>query len=322
MKKNTFLFVAIILFLFGCSHKETQNQEEEETPVFHNVKMDVEDLTHSFENPETKQKFKIVDAYKLYNSYIEKAEQNPKELTRIYKEEILDPVYNSCFRDAEHIHLFNEFLYQPPSNFTELKNVVGMMNTNFSIEVVEEALTQSSNLLTSEIETNVCIFPTTVLTGSPMINAGAGKIIVFYNKNYTDDVLQAGLAHEYHHSVWTERHIKEQPSFTVLDNLVFEGKAVMFEKTVFPNVNFTRVDPRYIKTYWDKIEPDLGKYDINRSLEILVGGKELPQLYGYSEGYKMVKSYLELNPNMTPDEWTGINTKEIFEKGNYIDNFQ
>ncbi len=40
--------------------------------------------------------------------------------------------------------------------------------------------------------------------------------------------------------------------------------------------------------------------------EIILGGNGLPNRYGYSEGYKMVKSYLDLHPNVTPEEWTAL----------------
>ncbi|MBP3039292.1 hypothetical protein J9303_07265 [Bacillaceae bacterium Marseille-Q3522] len=50
--------------------------------------------------------------------------------------------------------------------------------------------------------------------------------------------------------------------------------------------------------------------------------EQQPYLYGYSEGYKMVKAYLELNPNVTPEEWTEMSAKEIFDKGNYAGKYK
>lgn len=82
--------------------------------------------------------------------------------------------------------------------------------------------------------------------------------------------------------------------------------------------NFTRKT----KELWSKVEPDLNKYDLNRTSEILHGGKGLPKGYGYIEGYKMVKSYLDLHPNVTPEEWTALSSKEIFEKGDYLEHYK
>ncbi len=56
--------------------------------------------------------------------------------------------------------------------------------------------------------------------------------------------------------------------------------------------------------------------------EIILVGNGLPNRYGYSEGYKMVKSYLDLHPYVTPKEWTALSAKEIFEKGNYLENYK
>ncbi|MGE6515958.1 DUF2268 domain-containing putative Zn-dependent protease [Lysinibacillus sphaericus] len=69
-------------------------------------------------------------------------------------------------------------------------------------------------------------------------------------------------------------------------------------------------------------EPDLNKYDLNRTLEILHGGKGLPKAYGYSEGYKMIKSYLDLNPDNTPEYWTALSSQDIIEKGKYFEHYK
>ncbi|MFL0506779.1 DUF2268 domain-containing putative Zn-dependent protease [Ureibacillus sp. 179-F W5.1 NHS] len=155
----------------------------------------------------------------------------------------------------------------------------------------------------------------------PMLTVGAGKIIIPYNGYYSDNFLKVGVAHEYHHSIFAEKYLSNF-SGTVLDNLIFEGKAVMFEKTVYPNLENTPVDLAYDKELWSKIEPDLNKKDFDRALEIIVGGKDLPPSYGYSEGYKMIKSYLDLYPNLTPEQWTALSPQEIIEKGNYFDNYK
>ncbi|MGE7674386.1 DUF2268 domain-containing putative Zn-dependent protease [Lysinibacillus sp. NPDC094403] len=63
------------------------------------------------------------------------------------------------------------------------------------------------------------------------------------------------------------------------------------------------------------------KHRNSRTYEIIMGGNGLPSLYGYGVGYKLVKSYLDLNPTLTPEEWTALSSKEFFEKGNYLENY-
>ena len=108
---------------------------------------------------------------------------------------------------------------------------------------------------------------------------------------------------------------------TVLDNLIFEGKAVMFEKMVYPTLESTPVDPTYDKNFWAEIEKDLDTINSTRSLEILRGGNELPFLYGYSEGYKMIESYLANAPSTSIEKWTSLSTQEIIDKGNYFSHY-
>jgi uncharacterized protein YjaZ len=156
-----------------------------------------------------------------------------------------------------------------------------------------------------------------------MITAGSGKIIVFIDE--LDNYYKSGLAHEYHHSVWTEKHFNEDDYLTILDSLIMEGQAVMFETLVYPDSNSTDfvVDDSFNKEYWKSIESYLESSTSGYSIEILMGGsKGLPDYYGYSEGYKMVRSYLNMYPDMTVEEWTSKKAKEIFEEGNYIANYE
>lgn len=299
------------LMLASC----TQTEKVENKP-------DIESIVGSFEHPETKQKFKIVNAYELYQNYTDRVESNPNHSqVEIYKEEVIDPVYSDCIGNGEYFYMADQFLNVTPDDLMKNQLLSEKIDREETENTIKEALFKSSNLLRSEKETTVCVLPATDVNQSG-VTLGAGKIILLYNEYYTDEVIRSLIAHEYHHSVWTEKYQSKNGDFTVLDNLIFEGKAVKFEQEVYPELDLTIVDLTYNKFYWSKIEEDLDKSDLNRSLEITMGGNGLPYSYGYSEGYKMVKSYLDLNPNLTPEEWLTISSKEIFEKGNYLENYQ
>ena len=292
------------------SHKKDQN-------------IDYEDITYTFEDPKTKQMFKIVHANQLFERYIEKTKKDPSNATlELYQEEVIQPVYKDCFEDGEFVYMAEELLNSAPDSLAELELINEKLETRKTEvnELIQESLLKSAALLASPKDTKVCVFPSS-RANMPMLTVGAGKIIIPYTGYYKDDTIKVGVAHEYHHSVWTQKYLSNH-SGSVLDNLVFEGRAVMFEKTVYPNLESTPVDLDYDKELWSKIEPDLYKQDLNRSLEIIIGGKDLPPLYGYSEGYKMIKSYLELNPDQTPEEWTALTSQDIFEKGKYLENYK
>ena len=149
------------------------------------------------------------------------------------------------------------------------------------IKNIKESLTESAKYLQGNKKTTIC-----VLLSKDSINnndilgltVGSGKILLYTHLFDSDTSIQSTIAHEYHHSVWTDKYLETSPSDTVLDNIVFEGKARMFEEKVVGNI---AVDMSYDKERWLTIEEDLFKEDFERSLEILEGnGIELPILYG------------------------------------------
>ena len=88
-----------------------------------------------------------------------------------------------------------------------------------------------------------------------MVAIGSGKITVLYNKYYNDEYIRYTIPHEYHHSVLTENRPRTEG--TVLDHMVFEGKAVMFEKLVNPEMDLRKIDFNSKDFYWSKIVGDL-----------------------------------------------------------------
>ncbi|WP_107934313.1 DUF2268 domain-containing putative Zn-dependent protease [Ureibacillus chungkukjangi] len=307
--------VFLLLFtLTACTQAEKSKEE---------LNTDDIEIMYTFENPQTKQKFKIIHANQLFERYIEETKGDPSNGTlEKYKEEVIQPIYKDCFKNAEYLYMAEDLLGDVPNRLTELEIISENLETR-KIEInelIQESLLKSAELLPSQEEVAVCVLPST--HDVHMITVGAGKIIIPYNGYFSDDFIKVGVAHEYHHSFWTQKYLNNHFG-TVLDNLIFEGKAVMFEKTVYPELeSSTSVDLTYNKELWSKVEPDLNKQDLNRSLEIIIGGKDLPDLYGYSEGYKMVKSYLDLYPTLTPEEWTALTAQDIFEKGKYIEHYQ
>lgn len=309
-----FFLLLILLMLTSCTQTEENEKEKN---------MEDSDMIFTFENPQTQQKFKIVHATPLVKQYIEKVKENPKNSNvELYKEVVIEPVYKECFEDGEFLYMAENLLNSVPDNLIELETTSkNLENRKVVINgLIQHALLKSTKLLPSQSDVAVCVLPSNN-ENKAILTVGAGKILIPYNDYFEDDFIKTSIAYEYHHSVWAEKYL-DNNSTSVLDNLIFEGKAVMFEKAVFPNLHYRSVDLTYNKELWSKIEPDLNKKDLNRSIEILFGGNDLPLLYGYNEGYKMIKSYLDLHHNQTPEDWTALSTQEIIEKGKYFDNYK
>ncbi|MEB2299410.1 DUF2268 domain-containing putative Zn-dependent protease [Lysinibacillus xylanilyticus] len=317
-----FILIITCLALTACTQTEKGEDQQHEKEQ----KTDDKEMVFSFEHPQTKQKFKIIHVNQLFYPYIEKVKGNPNlspsEILELYNREIIQPIYKDCFENGEYFHMAETLLNTAPTRLTDLQVISEKMdNRKTEInQIIQESLLKSADLLPSQSDVAVCVFPYSINNMLPF-TAGAGKIILPYPSEM-DSSIKLTVAHEYHHSVWAEKYFSKNEWSSVLDNIVFEGKAVMFGKSVYPDYGYTSTVLTYDKELWSKVEPDLNKYDSNRTSEILYGGKGLPSSYGYSEGYKMIKSYLDLNPNKTPEEWTALSAKEIFEKGNYLENYK
>ncbi|MEK5330364.1 DUF2268 domain-containing putative Zn-dependent protease [Lysinibacillus sp. FSL W8-0992] len=318
---NLFILCLLLLILTSCIQTEKgRNIPEKEQ------KIDYKEMVFAFEHPQTKQKYKIIHVNQLFSPYIEKVKDNPNlstlETLELYNKEIIQPIYKDCFENGEYFHMAETILNTAPTGLTDLQVISDKMDTR-KIEInqiIQESLLKSADLLPSQSDVAVCVFPYSKNYMDPF-TVGAGKIILPY-PNEMDDSIKLTVAHEYHHSVWAEKYFRKDDWASILDNVVFEGKAEMFKRSVYPDYGYTAATLTYDKKLWSKVEPDLNKYDFNRTLEILYGGKGLPYAYGYSEGYKMVKSYLDLNPDKTPEDWTALSAQEIFEKGKYLEHYK
>jgi len=112
------VFVLIIscLTLTSCTQTEKSKNKLSDS----HKKQDIESIVTSFEHPETKQKYKIVNAYKLYNNYEEKVESNPKHSQlEIYNEEVIKPIYSDCFENGEFLHMADLVLNVDPNSLSE-----------------------------------------------------------------------------------------------------------------------------------------------------------------------------------------------------------
>jgi hypothetical protein len=310
MRFTSFLFFLIMaVALAGCNKGGAAVDAEEMEAGF----------DYSFEN--NGQEFEIVHVYQLFDPYFEEAKGlKGEEAAAVYTSSIVDEVADKCYRGGEFEHK-TDYLNNPPKNRIAVQDNLKRMDTGDINKAIKDALIKSSNELPAEGPTTVCVFPTDNNAPAQMITAGAGQIVVLYDRNFTSNILKAGVAHEYHHSVWAEKHYAGE-SFTVLDDLVFEGKATMFQKLIYPNIELTAVDESFNSNHWSKVQGDLAAEDMKKSQEILNGGKNgLPKFYGYSEGYKMVKSYVDANEGISVEDWTAVPASEIFEDGNYEANY-
>lgn len=275
-------------------------------------------------NPETNQSFTLINAFNLFEQYLEEVMDESYSDTRkkdIYKELIIDPIYGDCFNEVEFSMDF--LINNPPNKYDEKKllELVQQTNQDDIHDQITVALTESSTILPTDKETTVCILPNVDSNMTTGYSQGSNKLTLLYDESRKDSIKNI-IAHEYHHSVWTERYYDEQKEMTLLDNLVFEGKAIMFEKMLYPENMDIPIYPNFNLSMWEAIENELFETDGDRIVQVMQGYQPFPANYGYSEGYKMVDSFLGKHPDLTPEEWLGIEAQVVFEEGGYLSNYE
>lgn len=326
------VLLSLSMLLLICTLSACEQTEQSQTKIIKENEQSLEnrttvkeqkDISYSFKNPKTGQEFTILHLYMLYENFFETVKDYPDESPyELFEQKVIEPVYDACIKDAEY-YKYSVYEWTPEESvFTNIQKQIESMDKDHFNRLFEESLIKSSDLLPSDKRTTVCVFPQT--KGFPAMGTiGSGKILVSYNEGLSDDFLQFGIAHEYHHSVWFEKHYTgDYLLLTNLDGILMEGQAMMFETLLYPDSNSTdyTVDESFNKEHWNVMESFL---DSSYKVEFLIGGfYDLPKLYGYSEGYKMIRSYLNLHPNMAVEEWTSKSSKEIFEEGNYTANYE
>lgn len=312
--KKLLLPVLLLLILSACE-QSVQSEEPEET----------DGLFYSFENPETGQEFTIVHAYQNYENFFDTVEEKPDQtLFRSFKQEVIEPVHDACFVDNKRQQADTAALDWAPeeSEFDSLRESIANINADHLNKAFEESLVKASDILPSDHQTTVCIFPYGEYAPSTMAEYGNGKIFVFHIR--PDSYYKSGMAHEYHHSVWDQKHGGQKDFLTGLDHLILEGEAMMFETVVYPDHNstFYHVDEKFNQEYWHQIQPVFESVSGGDIMHMIQGGNGLPVAYGYSEGYKIIRSYLDKNPGLSVEEWTSVGPEEIFEGSGYAANYE
>ena len=143
------------------------------------------------------------------------------------------------------------------------------------------------------------------------VSAGTGYFTYFYTNNapLKKDYISSAIAHEYTHSV--DSHQLN----TVLDYLLIEGKAVYVQKELYPaGVS--------VKIYEDQEElwESIGLLDKLDSEKIaILNGKNgvFPVGFVYSEGYKIINSLMEEEPDLKLKDLINMDSQLILKRSEY-----
>lgn len=282
----------------------------------------------SINHSNKEQKFKIISAYKLIPNYINEVEkqkiEDEADYIKLFQNEVLSPVWNDCFENGEYIGILDYYLKHPKKDIEKLQKLSEDMSKKNLEKEIKSALENSAKLLNGP-NTNVCILPSiSYQDPAKAVNVGKGKITVLYKELSFESNLDfvSTIAHEYHHSVWTDRHYNSAKNETTLiDVIMFEGKAETFKKMVYPETEVPKIEKDKEEYYWKQIKDSLNSTDPTIIKNVMIGGGgPYPFLYGYGLGYRILDKLLD-NQEMTVEQWTEMKPEEIIKQSNFENSF-
>lgn len=275
------------------------------------------------------QSFTIVPVYEDMLAYINAArEVDDPDLEKLLETYVLDPNWEPCAGE-EYLPPPGSIFDEPIQDLGALEEKIHLLQESNVESMVRSALHKSARKLTGP-DTTVCIiaadpnnwFIRERMNGVNGWTFGAGKIILQVNPVPGWEAwVPYIIAHEYHHSAWTDRFYLTDDREDLIDNLIFEGKADSFAHIIYPDTDVPWVSALTAeeeRLQWEKILSQGETTDSMVKTRFMVGGDEdTPTWTGYTIGYHIVQSYLDSHPEVDIDTWTALPPQELVQESGY-----
>jgi uncharacterized protein YjaZ len=273
------------------------------------------------------QEFEILTAYGLIENYL-KDQNSFADYSRASNRLLFEPVEKEILPGAEASFMFNSIKipYEPTDN---LRTQIELLRTGNITGLLEKALHSITESLPGP-GTKIIILPVSSFM-KPLLNKynlpgygvtiGSGKIIIAIDPTAQDwkGFLTYAVAHEYHHSTWISRNWVSS-DFSLLEYLVFEGRADAFAKSINNSVEIpaemylTKIQEVHV---WNLIKPGLLLKGHERINNVMIGKDDIPFGSGYAIGYHIVRSFRQKNPSCSDFEMIDMNPVKLLESSGY-----
>jgi uncharacterized protein YjaZ len=275
------------------------------------------------------QSFTIVPVYEDMLAYINAAREiDDPDFIKLLETYVLAPNWESCAGE-EYLPPPGSIFDEPIQDLDALEEKIHLLQESNLESMVWSALQNSARILEGP-DTTVCIiaadpnnwFIREKMNGVNGWTFGAGKIILQVNPvPGWQTWIPYIIAHEYHHSVWTDRYFPTDDRESLIDNLIFEGKADSFAHIVYPNIDVPWVSALTAeeeRLQWEKIRGQGETTDSMVKTRFMVGGdEETPTWTGYTIGFHIVQSYLQSHPQVDIETWTALPPQDLVQESSY-----
>jgi uncharacterized protein YjaZ len=270
----------------------------------------------------------VVAVYEGVAKYLNALEQSPTaNREALWKSNVVTPYWKPCAEGGEYIAYAPSFSL-PPSDIKSLRATVAALRAS-AVEATVRAAIEKSAALLPTTSTTVCLFAADPglpgildMHGVNGFTAGAGKIwLTLLPAGDWKEWITYGVAHEYHHSVWTRRYSQREPIENMADYLVFEGRADSFARLIEPQRTApwtSALTSSQEAAAWRIIQRHLDSTSEQLLLGLMFGGAEgTPRWSGYTVGFAIVQSYLSAHPTLSVERWTELDAAEIVRNSPY-----
>ncbi|WP_113927952.1 DUF2268 domain-containing putative Zn-dependent protease [Bacillus sp. P14.5] len=319
---------AICMLLASCSHSEGQTEENVQTEKSEpSVQSSTTNLSSSGTSADITvgdQTFHVISLHEDIMEYAAAVEKNASvDKKEVYREKVVRPLRKQVAETDAHIYDNYYSFLSPNTNITKLKDNAQKLadDEDRILRLVEEAVIDSAEQMPG-IDKTIIILPVNPdeyfiidkMGGVAGVALSQDTFVARIDPSFTDEGLKHLIAHEYHHTLQTEK--RAEAASTLMEAFVMEGKADAFASVVYPDYSAPWTEPLSEKAsekVFDKLRKEGNDFDYKLYMEFLSGNSSsgITHWTNYRLGYQITQSYLQNNPEVSVEEWTGIVPKEI-----------
>ncbi|WP_339149279.1 MULTISPECIES: DUF2268 domain-containing putative Zn-dependent protease [unclassified Sutcliffiella] len=323
MKKCLF---GILLFLAGCESTAEKVDLAAEAVIEKEVQEKVMLEHGTVETYSTNgQTFEIIPYHQPYLDFMEELEETEGDRKELFLAHVVKPFSKEIYG---HDYFGNDDpYYAPPSNTAKLREMIKHLDNQHPeiSRFIKEGLEDSTTLLTGSEKVRIYIQPHSpdfsYLEMSGVLAFAADKDVMVLQidpRKYTEKSIKQTIAHEFHHVVTMEVSDWGMRKHHLLDRVIMEGKADTFGKAVYEDYEVPWIEPlspEATNKVWSFIEENKGSYDMENVTMLHLGrpSSGIPKWSNYRIGYRIMKDFLERNPDVTIEKWTEMRAEEILE---------
>ncbi|WP_409294011.1 DUF2268 domain-containing protein [Peribacillus sp. SCS-26] len=312
MKRTLIMLVSMFFLLSGCSEEtNTANKSSEHAPT-----------QKAIEFSQGNQKFRIIPFNNEVLEYTETVNKKSNlDVNKIYDDKVIKQFRKKVMEyDLNLKNDFSQFL-SPTQYALDLNvNASKLLKREKKInEAIKQSLIDSSNILSGGDKTVLVMpanpeVPIEETDGVSGLTISDNFILIQIDPSVTEEHLKYAIAHEYHHTINIE---KNSIGSSVLDGVIFEGKADSFAHIVYPKTVVQWTKPIADEEIKDALSALKNESVFYNQLMLGDSAKNIPARSNYIIGYKIMQSYLKKYPKVKIEDWTTLAPNEILKNSTY-----